>query len=109
MNERARDVLVKAALDGTRQIKFALADGAGGFCAGGVLIDALLQERGLKWRRDMFPRSLTPGAIDAAYGLDGREWSTIVHANNTLGWDFLTIARKVGVQEPPGVPERRDG
>lgn len=91
MNDRARGLLVKAALDGVRQIPDRTHDGYGGFCAGGVLL-ADAEARGIK----LPARGFWP-AMKREYGIGSlNEWREIVDANRA-GRDFLHIADKCGV------------
>ena len=92
MNERAREVLIEAAMQGVPQIKGKLRDGYGGFCAGGVLIKAYLEEQGLAWSIFSWGQPVL-----VHYDMSNEEWEDMVDANNNLDWDFLTIARKIGV------------
>lgn len=85
MNDRAREALVAAALSGVKQIKGAFADDDGGRCALGVLIDA--------WQKD----NALP--IDEWAEISAGDAKLIQDANDILEWDFLTIARKIGVKE----------
>lgn len=105
MNDLAREVLVKAALDGVKQIKGKLYDGDDGYCAVGVLCEDHRQRHGWQWvpfgdefsiDSAHFPSMMTE------FGLTAQEWMAIVEANNNKGWDFLTIARKVGVHDESG-------
>ena len=95
MNDLARETLVRAALNGTRQIKNALQDNEGGRCAIGVLMDAYAIRHGIsgpeKW---WIPGDL----LREEYDLHGSQWTEIIWRNNELGEDFLTIARKVGTE-----------
>ena len=90
LTERHRAVLVDAALKGVRQIKNRLHDGEGGHCAMGVIHldmhDGNETEAVLCWDR----RGLACGFLN----MNNRE---IERANDKLGWDFLTIARKCGL------------
>jgi hypothetical protein len=93
MNERARGALVTAALNGVPQIKELYRWGPGR-CAIGVLLD----EFGLSEREGN-----TVDVLAALAGLSSGEFSDIMEANDLKGWDFLTIARKIGTDEcsPP--------
>ena len=95
MNDRARDVLTQAALNGVEQIKGRYADGRGGFCAVGILLEDDRKRHGWEWAN----WEGVPARIKADFGIVATvDFNAIVHANDTLGWDFLTIARKVGVE-----------
>ena len=85
MNDNARAVLIDAAMRGVKQIKGWYHDDAGGRCAIGVLCEAA----GTDW--GCIPGSLFDLSLDEAV--------QIMRANDDLGWDFLTIARKIGVPE----------
>ena len=96
MNEKARDALVAAALRGHSQVRGALhADLAhDGDCALGVLHIAHHGGNRLAavacWAGG---RGCSP-AFGRAWGICAEEHNEIIHANDNLGWDFLTIARK---------------
>lgn len=94
MNDRARDVLVDAALRGVRQIKGVLHDGKNGYCAMGVLCEAIRREGGVEWLFGYRTTSEIADEVERRYDITLKEWHRIVHANNELGWDFLDIARK---------------
>lgn len=75
MNTRGRDALVQAALNGIRQLRDGrVTDNDGGRCALGVLCDY-----------GEYPRDFMVTHAEA---------TGIIHANDVLGWDFLTIAQK---------------
>ena len=95
MNDKAREALVAAALSGVKQIKFALQDSDGGRCANGVLMEACtgVAPHQINWT------TFNPSRFWEWGGLSLKEEDEIVHANNVLGWDFLTIARKIGVND----------
>lgn len=97
MNDRAREVLVAAALAGHRQIKYFMHfPGDLGDCALGVLHLALHQTR--KEACDcMSTRGKSTRELQEAYALTRKDYGDITEANDDLGWDLLTIARKVGV------------
>jgi hypothetical protein len=86
MNELAREALVTAALTGVRQIKGLFKDADGGMCAMQVIHEAYKN-------------------IDPHYQVLPNTWISleecwqVLNANDNLGWDFLTIARKIGVQD----------
>ena len=84
MNDRARELLIKAALDGVPQTRGTYSSG-GAYCAIGLLEKAA----GCFYPRQQF--------IDL-YDIQEWEADEIMYANDHLGWDFLTIARKVGVE-----------
>jgi hypothetical protein len=98
MNEEARELLVQAALEGRKQIKYAMHDGEGGSCAVGILHEALhatyadavacMEEHRSCWYQ-----------AERRFGINLSESTDIVGANDDKGWDFLTIARKVGRDE----------
>lgn len=91
MNDRARDALAQAALNGTPQVRYVLSDGAGGRCAMGVLNEAAT---GAPW----WPLNRWDFLRDT-YDIGPNDAEEIVTRNNIDGWDFLTISRKVGVKE----------
>jgi len=106
MNDLARGLLVSAALNGVKQIKHAWADGRGGLCAQGVLIEALEEgcQAGYNMRKcqELHDRALKE------YEIDPLEWGEISIANDFRNWDFLTIARKIG-NETIGNDEAPEG
>ena len=99
MNDRAREVLIDAALKGQKQIKGQLHDGKGGVCAMGAL--HLTLHDGDHLAAHACYRKGSPdcwfSAVWQAFDLAG-EVAEIEIANDLHGWDFLTIARKIGVE-----------
>jgi hypothetical protein len=95
MNDKAREVLVKAALDGVPQTYGFYKDpnGGPGRCALGVLAEAIgvLNDTGIVATE---PHE----KMREQYELSDTEFFQIAEANDS-GWDFLTIARKLGVDE----------
>ena len=97
MNDKARELLVKAALDRVPQCRGVLFYGKAR-CAMGAIAEGLgMKEEYLQWGGSFgigwWPRFL------AAAGISPEERDEIVEMNDTKGWDFLTIARKAGVRE----------
>jgi hypothetical protein len=90
MNDRVREALVTAALNGTKQIKGAYKDRHGGRCALGVI----MEHAGLE-----FGFTIHPTDAWHKIGLTPDEFFSIQRANDNLGWDFLIIARKIGTPE----------
>jgi hypothetical protein len=102
MNERAVEVLVKAALGGVPQARGKYVSGRK-VCALGALgfrgpgqqpnqdVLALAREFGL--RTD---RVACPLCDEAEFRVHGDEASIVMHMNDDHGADFLTIARKLG-------------
>ena len=107
MNERAREALVDAALRGVPQIKgvYTLYESR---CAVGVLYDAVKKETGLKGARYDVPCGPLPDNISELVmrwaEMTEDELEYMICANDDLGWDFLTIARKIGMKNIPQVP-----
>lgn len=100
MNERGKQALVNAQMRGVRQLRGRLYDGEGGFCAGGVLLEAM----GLM-DRDGWIGSLPNGttlSVFQVFGLDEHEWERMVTMNNA-GADFIKIARELPDSEAPVV------
>ena len=99
VNERAREALVRAALDGHKQGRksFHLQDGSD--CAMGVLHIA---QHG--WNRSKAVvcrnrRGTDPWRkVEKWAGMTSKESAQVFTANDR-GWDFLTIARKIGTPE----------
>jgi len=93
MNDLARQVLVKAALDGVKQAKGVFRDNDGGLCAWGALFEGMscswLEMNG-HWTASL------PCDPMLHYDISQEESRDIVDANDKKGWDFLTIARKIG-------------
>ena len=113
MNERAQEALVEAALRGVPQIKghYMLDDSR---CAVGVLYDATRKETGLKGARYDVPCGPLPDNLSELVikwaEMTQEELRDMICANDDLGWDFLTIARKIGMKNIPSVPrENIDG
>lgn len=92
MNDRAREALVAAALKGTKQIRGSLQDFTGGVCALGVFFSCLPNTFSAPWSEMEAWADLEPG-----------EDTEIARRNDLDGWDFLTIARKVGVPDGESV------
>ena len=101
MNDEAREVLVTAALRGHQQARRVM-HGSIGDCALGVLHltmhatrdDAIICRDYSKvaCERDMLQR----------FGLGWGDTREIIHRNDDLSQDFLTIANKTGHENPPG-------
>jgi hypothetical protein len=93
MNELAREALVTAALKGVPQIKGHYRDlnGGPGRCAMGVIYE----NAGLLFSNQNVDKSANFVLLDK-YGITLEDWQDIVDANDDKGWDFLTIARKIG-------------
>ena len=87
MNERGVAVLMQAALEGREQVKGAYYSGDGG-CAVGVLHQALFGHTRLNYCCPISP------TVGKEYQMSHEEILAIIRANDVLGWDFLTIARK---------------
>mgnify|MGYP001558744460 CR=1 FL=1 len=105
MNQLAKDVLRKAWLDGTPQIKGRLFDGQGGMCAWGVLGAALGYTTGITFYASL-------GMIRRTYSLSSAryvpcpfcaktcdEGSLLVHLNNEHDLDFGKIAELMPITE----------
>ena len=100
MNDRAREALIAAALNGVKQITGRMHDGQGGHCALGVL--HLASHHGDEHETlCCHPDRCNFRLFSATYAIDQNEQTSIIRANDTYGWDFLTIARKIGVPEEP--------
>ena len=98
MNDRAREALIAAALNGVKQIRDKMHDGQGGYCAMGVLHVAT--HAGDEWAAwTCHSNVCTFEIFSRNYDIDQGELTAIIRANDTDGWDFLTIARKIGVPE----------
>ena len=91
MNERGRTALISAQMRGVRQIKYRLMDGDGGFCAGGVLLEAIGY---LKHAEEVGICQACAKMLEA-FGMDKHEWTSMVNMNNVLGYDFIKIAREL--------------
>lgn len=99
MNDKARELLIKAALDGVPQVHGTLFSGEGR-CAMGVIIEGLgLKE---KW---YVMKETPPMLRDSTVfwrevfkeaGMNPYEHGRVVEMNDSDGFDFLTIARKLG-------------
>ena len=92
MNDRARDVLVNAAMVGVTQIcgqlQAPLGNGRVGYCALGWLWHQLGETEEFADVYGFLPHSAESRAI--------------IKANDYDKWDFLTIARKVGNEDEGG-------
>ena len=88
-------MLVQAALSGVPQVKREFRDDADGRCALGVLMDSL----GLQFGRILGVEPGAWNALEKAFDISIQEQRDISVANDNLGWDFLTIARKIGNPE----------
>lgn len=104
MNDAGVEVLVQAALKGTKQIQGQwFFEGA--YCAQGLLLEAanpgvFTLNRGMSkdpatsfdLRRE-YERCPVDGCPS---DLSRNEWGLLSHLNDWHGWGFLTIARKLG-------------
>ena len=105
MNQLAKDVLRKAWLDGTPQIKGRLFDGQGGMCAWGVLGAALGYTTGITFYASLSMIRRTYNLLSArrvpcsfcAKTYD--EGGLLVHWNNDHGFDFGKIAELMSLTE----------
>ena len=97
MNDKAREVLVAAALRGHKQVQGDMHLNKGE-CAIGVLHLAYHNTRVGAVRCWLHGRM---GLHDweAQYGLDSDGMMEVIRRNDQDGWDFLTIARKVGRED----------
>jgi hypothetical protein len=97
MNDKAREVLVKAAMDGVPQTYGHYKDPSGGpgRCALGVLAEAIgvLPEGVFEIDSETRHKKMCEH-----YELSDTEFFQIAAANDN-GWDFLTIARKLGAKD----------
>ena len=98
MNDVARDILVEAALKGVKQARGCFRDGNGSFCAMGVLYQKLADMDLGTWDEEGFD-TWRADAVERTFGVTPLEQAAIVRANDVLNWDFLTIARKIGVND----------
>lgn len=90
MNERAREALVAAALNGTPQIT-GMARKGEARCAAGVLQDFIIENC----------RSISSSKQALQFvDMTEAEWDEMVRLNDS-GLDFLTIARKLGTKDEP--------
>jgi hypothetical protein len=83
MNAKAAAALYEAERMGVRQIKHALWDYRGGYCAGGVLIKAQFGSE--EWNP----------TIKELAAMTHEEWTEMIEMNNA-GCTFAEIARKLG-------------
>jgi hypothetical protein len=97
MNERGRDVLMGAAVDGVRQLRGEPADGRGGFTAMGLLLDRVGCPH-LLMAADKFALSEQQARHECCrrrvrrrFGLGTDEWE-LINRRNEAGADFLTLA-----------------
>lgn len=101
MNDKGREALVAAALNGVKQIRFRWSDGHGGLCAQGVLVKDYGFELSFKEMNITQAEYETiTDVVCREYDLAGGEWYELAELNDANDQkDFLTIARKVGVKE----------
>jgi hypothetical protein len=92
MNQRSADALMRAALDGVRQIVGNYTDGRGGYCAMGVIQRnaGFVHDESLSRYARVCPEC---GPFKIPFHT---ERDLIIHLNDHHHWDFLTIARKLG-------------
>lgn len=95
MNELARSVLVSASLEGIEQVQRELHTHSNRHCALGVLH---YYAHGKNLTDAKHCRIINCQAMNV-YQISNEEWNKIIEANDELGWDFLTIARKLGSPE----------
>ena len=116
MNEKAADILVKAALDGVKRVEGGLRRSDGSMCALGVLTNDLIERNLMKpWRpyeRKSYesydigdwmvcpsPDELWKVLLSQEFSIDVDESHRITRQNDNEHLDFLTIARKNVVTE----------
>ena len=110
MNQEARDVLVGAQLQGIPQARGVYKRiQKRGFCALGLLLEELIQTKKVKhtWifiaidpgRRRLHYSGDMVADIRKFYEIDLPEFRRILDANDEHKWNFLEIARKIGVKE----------
>ena|SRR5690349_13030497 len=102
MNDKAREVLVAAALNGVEQVRGTF--GAGDArCAMGVLGESLGLLKRSPWNYITFDQKPIPSwemfsldieKICKEFDITQKELFEIMNANDDKGWDFLQIARK---------------
>ena len=93
MNDKAREALDQAALTGVKQIRFQMDSPSGGRCAMGVLYESIGITLGTTVSLGKMKRARK------TLGLTDSDIMDIIEANDRLGWDFLTIARKIVVND----------
>jgi hypothetical protein len=94
MNDRAREALVAAALSGIPQTRGEYYNHHGGRCAMGVLLDVVDY-----WNGPLMAQMDARECLYKNFAIGAREHEQIRVANDSKGWDFLTIARKIGVTD----------
>lgn len=92
MNDLARDLLRKAALDNVRQIYGAYQDDRGGYCAMGILMKSMLCSGTTLQERFDLGRFTSCPFGDTKILSEGK---LIVHLNDVHKLDFIGIAEKV--------------
>lgn len=98
MNQRGQDHLVQAALRGIKQARGAFHIGKE-VCAMGAIH---LGEHNWDWEDAVKCSQITtmlvklPCQFTQKNGLDKKTRGALIDANDKAGWDFLTIARKLG-------------
>ena len=105
MNERAREVLVKAALDGVKQVRGSYVTGTA-MCALGVLAHALCGNADVVQVGEQefseatgISFAISAQECPACGKVRSSEFALIYHLNDEHELDFLTIARKVGTED----------
>lgn len=89
MNDRGRQALIDAQLQGIPQIRHKLYDGKGGLCAAGVLYVAhgLITREGRRTTKHIH-------GVYPEFGMTPDEWGQMIRMNDNdnLGYDFIKIA-----------------
>lgn len=101
MNDEAREILVAAGLRGDKQAIGKLHDRDGADCAMGKLhlaMHATRDEALLCSNSGGYVFGACGKALVKRFDMANSQWE-VTDANNNRRWDFLTIARKVGVKE----------
>jgi hypothetical protein len=101
MNEKGAEALVEAAMRGIRQVRQRFQTDRGEVCAMGALHLARHGwDLGAAWEcvlnAPLVHVAFLPCGFVHEYGVaDGAARLDLIYANDTEGWDFLTIARKL--------------
>lgn len=99
MNDRAREALVAAALSGHKQSRGTFHHRDGGDCAMGVLNIARHNGSREKAVAEMNKHGACPWRKVETWAGMTQEESQEMTQRNDEGWDFLTIARKCGIND----------
>jgi hypothetical protein len=104
MNDEARDLLIAAHMRGHKQARRVFHDRDGGECPLGLLHVVVHggQSQAIECIRN-HPHLHPNQGMDCVrrlcerFEISKEDWHDIIEATDGKGWDYLTIARKIGV------------